>query len=109
MSPTVTHRAGRVQHDNTAPAEAVGAADAPQPLYLRQRIGFTEFAFPYFPGSEVCRGVALGPGPWLLVIVAGIFLLGLLRLLWGEYDSIDSIASAAVGAAGAASAAAGKL
>lgn len=52
-------------------------------------------AFAYIPGSEVYRGIALGPGAWLLVIVSVMFFIALLRLICGEYETIDITPAAA--------------
>lgn len=95
MSPAARRRGGK-GNEADPPAPSSASADVScEPLIGRQRVGFTEMAYAYFPGSEVCRGIALGPGAWVLVIVSVMLLLGLMRLIWGEYDAIDLTTAAA--------------
>ena len=68
------------------PDVSAGAAGA-EPFELRQRVGLTEISFVYCPGSEICKGVALGPFAWLCCIVALLLLLALLRIFSGSADT----------------------
>ena len=95
MSPAARRRAGKGDESEPATPSAASGDVSYEPLIARQRIGFTEMAFAYIPGSEVYRGIALGPGAWLLVIVSVMFFIALLRLICGEYETIDITPAAA--------------